>query len=90
MLRQVVCVGAEFFGFFGFVGRTSAVFGPTLYLLVTGIYDTRAAILAILIIIAVGSVLLQRVDTEEGRAVAREQDRLAFEVGCAKALVQSK
>ena len=61
---------AEFFGFFGFVGRASAVFGPTLYLLVTGIYDTRAAILAILIIIAVGSVLLQRVDTEEGRAVA--------------------
>ncbi len=69
---------AEFFGFFGFVGRASAVFGPTLYLLVTGIYDTRAAILAILIIIAVGTVLLQRVDTEEGRAVATEQDQLAF------------
>ena len=69
---------AEFFGFFGFVGRASAVFGPTLYLLVTGIYDTRAAILAILIIIAVGTVLLQRVDTEEGRAVAVEEDRLAF------------
>ena len=45
----------------------------------TGIYDTRAAILAILIIIAVGSVLLQRVDAEEGRAVATEEDRLAFE-----------
>ena len=70
---------AEFFGFFGFVGRASAVFGPTLYLLVTGIYDTRAAILAILIIIAVGTLLLQRVDTEEGRAVATEEDRLAFE-----------
>ena len=70
---------AEFFGFFGFVGRASAVFGPTLYLLVTGIYDTRAAILAILIIIAVGTALLQRVDTEEGRAVAVEEDRLAFE-----------
>ena len=69
---------AEFFGFFGFVGRASAVFGPTLYLLVTGIYDTRAAILAILIIIAVGTVLLQRVDAEEGRAVATEEDRLAF------------
>ena len=61
------------------MGRASAVFGPTLYLLVTGIYDTRAAILAILIIIAVGTVLLQRVDTEEGRAVAAEEDRLAFE-----------
>ena len=69
---------AEFFGFFGFVGRASAGFGPTLYLLVTGIYDTRAAILAILIIIAVGTVLLQRVDAEEGRAVATEEDRLAF------------
>ncbi len=70
---------AEFFGFFGFVGRASAVFGPTLYLLITGFYDTRAAILAILIIIAVGTALLQRVDTEEGRAVAVEEDRLAFE-----------
>ena len=70
---------AEFFGFFGFVGRASAVFGPTLYLLITGLYDTRAAILAILIIITAGSLLLQRVDTEEGRAVATEEDRLAFE-----------
>ena len=69
----------EFFGFFGFVGRVSAVFGPTLYLLVTGLFDTRAALLAILIIIAAGAVFLQRVDAEEGRAVAVEEDRVALE-----------
>ena len=39
---------AEFFGFFG---RASAVFGPMVYLLFTGFFDTRAAILAVLLFI---------------------------------------
>ena len=68
---------AEFFGFFGFVGRASAVFGPTLYLLFTGIYDTRVAILVILVIIVVGTTMLRWIDVAEGRAMATEQDRLA-------------
>ncbi len=72
---------AEFFGFFGFVGRASAVFGPTLYLLFTGIYDTRVAILVILIIIIVGTALLRWVNVSEGRATAIEEDRLTQAAG---------
>ena len=65
----------EFFGFFGLVGKASSVFGPMLYVLVTGVYDTRVAILALLSIIGVGTLLLGRVNVEEGVAVAEEEDR---------------
>ena len=65
----------EFFGFFGFVGKASAVFGPMVYLLFTGIYDTRMAILAVLVIIVAGTVTLRWVDVEEGRSVATEEDK---------------
>ena len=66
---------AQFFGFFAFVGRSSAVFGPMVYLLFTGIYDTRMAILVILLIILAGTTLLRWTDVEKGRAVAAEEDR---------------
>ena len=65
----------EFFGFFGLVGKASSVFGPMVYVLVTGVYDTRVAILALLSIIGVGTLLLTRVNVEEGVAVAQEEDR---------------
>ena len=65
----------EFFGFFGLVGKASSVFGPMLYVLVTGVYDTRVAILALLSIIGVGTLLLGRVNVEERVAVAEEEDR---------------
>jgi UMF1 family MFS transporter len=68
---------SEFFGFFGFIGKASAVFGPMIYLLVTGIYDTRLAILAILVIIVAGTVALRWVDVEEGRGVAMREDERA-------------
>jgi UMF1 family MFS transporter len=65
----------EFFGLFGFIGKASAVFGPMVYLLFTGIYDTRMAILAVLVIIVAGTVTLRWVDVEEGRSVATEEDK---------------
>ena len=65
----------EFFGFFGLVGKASSVFGPMVYVLVTGVYNTRVAILALLSIIGVGTLLLTRVNVEEGVAVAQEEDR---------------
>ena len=65
----------EFFGFFAFVGRASAVFGPMIYLLFTGVYDTRMAILAVLVLILTGTVILRWVDVEEGQRVAAEEDR---------------
>ena len=67
---------AEFFSFFGFVGRASAVFGPMVYLIFTGIFDTRVAILIILCLIIAGYLLLRTIDVEQGRAVALEEDRL--------------
>lgn len=67
----------EFFGFFGLVGKASSVFGPMLYVVVTGVYDTRVAILALLSIIGVGTILLGRVKVEEGVAVAQEEDKRA-------------
>ena len=69
---------SEFFGFFGFIGKASAVFGPMIYLVITGIYDTRLAILAILVIIVAGTVVLRWVDVEEGRVVAMQEDERAY------------
>ena len=40
----------HFFGFFAFHGRASTVFGPRVYLLFTGVYDTRMAVFVALLI----------------------------------------
>ena len=64
----------EFFGFFGFVSRTSAVFGPMLYILITGILDTRVAIAAILVLILIGTYLLRYIDSEAGKIAAETED----------------
>ena len=66
---------AEFFGFFGFISRTSAVIGPMVYIVFTGIYDSRTAILMVLFIIVAGTLILRWVNVEEGLAVAAEEDR---------------
>ena len=65
---------AEFFGFFGFIGRASAVFGPMVYLLLTGVFDTRVAILAVLVLIVAGTIMLRWVDVEEGRSLATHEN----------------
>ena len=65
---------AEFFGFFGFIGRASAVFGPMVYLLLTGVFDTRVAILAVLALIVAGTIMLRWVDVEEGRSLATHEN----------------
>ncbi len=66
---------AEFFSFFGFMGRASSVFGPMIYIAVTGVFDTRTAIVSILIIIILGTIGLRWVNVEEGIKVAREEDK---------------
>ena len=69
---------AEFFSFFGFMGRASSVFGPMLYIAVTGFFDTRTAIVSIVVIIILGTIGLRWVNIEEGIRVAKEEDeRLA-------------
>ena len=63
----------EFFSFFGFVSRASSVFGPILYVLVTGILDTRVAVLAIMVLIVAGVVVLRWVDMAAGIRMADAQ-----------------
>ena len=65
----------EFFSFFGFMGRASSVFGPMLYVLVTGLLDTRSAVFSILLIIVAGTIVLKWVDVDAGSRIAREEDQ---------------
>jgi len=65
----------EFFSFFGFMSRASSVFGPMLYIFVTGILDTRSAIFSILMIIVAGTIVLKWVDVDAGSRIAREEDQ---------------
>ncbi len=61
----------EFFAFFGFMSRATSVVGPILYILATSFIDTRAAVTAILLLIAAGALLLKRVNVEEGARAAQ-------------------
>ena len=65
----------EFFSFFGFITRTSSVFGPTLYIVATAVFDTRVAVTSILLIIVIGTIVLQMVNVSEGSRVAEVEDR---------------
>jgi len=64
----------EFFGFFGFIGKAASVIGPLLFGFTARIFDRRVGILAILVIILVGTLVLKFVDVNEGRRVAKEED----------------
>ena len=64
----------EFFSFFGFMSRASSVFGPILYILVTGMLDTRSAVFSILLLIIGGTIILNWVDVDKGILIAKEED----------------
>ena len=70
---------SEFFGFFGFLGKSAAMIGTFLYALASTQFDSRVAILTITIVILMGTFLTSRIDLEEGMRVAAEEDRLARE-----------
>jgi len=65
----------EFFGFFGFFGKVAAFLGPTLYFFMAVMYDSRAGIFSIAVLLLIGLVLLYRVDVEAGRKDADEEDQ---------------
>ena len=65
---------SEFFGFFGFLGKSAAMIGTFLYGIASTTFDSRVAILTIAIVILVGTYLTSRVDLEEGIRVAQEED----------------
>ena len=64
----------EFFAFFGFMSRASSVFGPTIYIVATAVFDTRVAVTSILVIIIAGTIVLRWVDVAEGARIAAEED----------------
>jgi UMF1 family MFS transporter len=67
----------EFFGFFGFIGKAAAMIGPILYAISVAFFDSRVAIMSIVVLIVAGSWLCSRVDLEEGIRVAEEEDAKA-------------
>ena len=64
----------EFFSFFGFMTRASAVFGPTLYVFLTAAFDARVAVASIIVIILAGMIVLRWVDVAAGARVAAGED----------------
>jgi UMF1 family MFS transporter len=53
----------EFFGFYSFFGKASAIIGPSLFGLVSSNVNQRAALLAVGVLLVAGLLLLKRVDS---------------------------
>ena len=64
----------EFFGFFGFVYKTSSFIGPFIYALAVSLFDTRVGIFSILIFVLLGTIVLSRVDVAAGRLFAEKEN----------------
>ena len=65
---------SEFFGFFGFLGKSAAMIGTFIYGITSTAFDSRVAILSIVLVILAGTYLTSKVDLEEGIRVAEEED----------------
>ena len=62
---------AEFFGFYAFTGKISAVVGPLLYGGIAALSGSeRPAVLSLVIFFVVGLALLGTVDVPRGRSAA--------------------
>jgi hypothetical protein len=65
----------EFFGLFSVMEKFSAILGPLLFAIAaTTFNNSRPAILSIIAFFIIGGFLLTRVNVDEGRRVAREED----------------
>jgi len=72
----------EFFGFFSVMSKFSAILGPLVFVAAVAIFgSSRPAILGVVVFFIVGIILLNRVDEDEGRRVAREADLAAAAAG---------
>jgi UMF1 family MFS transporter len=68
---------SEFFGFFGFLGKSAAMIGTALYAIASTTFDSRVALLSVTVVILAGTYLTSRIDLEEGIRVAEEEDARA-------------
>jgi UMF1 family MFS transporter len=72
----------EFFGLFGVMEKFSAIVGPLLFAAAAAAFDSsRPAVLSLIVLFVVGIVLLTRVNVDEGRRVAKEEDARAGLLG---------
>jgi UMF1 family MFS transporter len=66
---------SEFFGFFSVSAKFAGIFGPLIFAIVSmSMGSSRPGILSLIALIVVGMILLSRVDVEEGRRAAAEED----------------
>lgn len=65
---------SEFFGFFGFLGKSAAMIGTFLYGIASSTFDSRVAIMTITVVILAGTIIASQIDLEEGIRVANEED----------------
>jgi MFS transporter, UMF1 family len=65
----------EFFGFYSFFGKASAIIGPALFGLLSSLFNQRWAILSVGFFFLLGLILLQRVKEEPYQPGMEEIDR---------------
>jgi len=65
---------SQFFGFFSVSAKFAGIFGPLLFGLVATSGDSRPAIASLVVFFLVGMVFLSKLDLEEGRRVAAEEN----------------
>ena len=65
---------SEFFGFFGFIMKAAAVFGPIVYAISAATMGSRMAVVSVLVVILIGWSLFPLIDVEEGIRVAKQED----------------
>ena len=72
----------EFFGLYGVMEKFSAILGPLLFAAATAMFDSsRPAILSLIVLFFAGIYLLRRVNVDEGRRIAREEDAALAQIG---------
>jgi UMF1 family MFS transporter len=65
----------EFFGLYGVMEKFAAIIGPLLFAAAaTAFNSSRPAVLSLIVLFVVGILLLRRVNVDEGRRVAKEED----------------
>jgi UMF1 family MFS transporter len=74
----------EFFGLFGIMEKFSSIIGPLVFAFAAITFgSSRPAILSIIIFFILGGYLLTRVNVEEGRRVAQEEDAVFLGIATA-------
>ncbi len=72
----------EFFGLYGVMEKFSAIIGPLIFAIAAATFDnSRPAVLSLIVLFFVGIYLLTRVDVEEGRRLAQEEDAALLKAG---------